>query len=206
MDNNNQKSKQMKNRVFIIASIYACILLFCSCEYKWEKYDELVGEWTSNYSFLKGSKLIFYADGTCSVENVPTKEIDPWGNIDYSLFWWKARGNERFQKRMASMDKWNFQGYWKIKEDTLYYKSEPYYRYRVQISPHKEILGTEQERDSFMNNSNADDVFWVEMDAWAITYFPPARLQYLSFYTRDPDNDYCFFKRKKKNIIYKWLF
>ena len=195
-------------RSSIIVFLCMSIFMLCSCEFtKWDNYEELAGEWYCDYPpFMKGSKLMFNADGTCSVENVPTKDAHRglWEEY-YTLFWWKARGNERFQKKMESMDKWNFQGYWKVIEDTLYYRSKPYYRYRVQISPHKEILGTEQERNSFMNNTNADDAFWVELDAWADTFFPPARLHCLSFYTYDPDVECCFFKKNKRSRIIQRL-
>jgi len=174
--------------------------MLCSCEFtKWDNYEELVGEWDSNYPFLKGSKLTFYGDGTCIVENVPIKETDRTFLDDvyyYSLFW-RGYGNEKTKEKVKSMDKWNFQGYWKVKEDTFYYKSEPYYRYRIQMSPHLEMLDVQQ-RDSFRNHTNADDAFRVEIDAWTISLFPPACLQYLSFYTCDPDIEYCFFSKKSK--------
>ncbi len=183
-------------RTTIMVFLCMNILIFCSCEFtKWDTYDDIVGEWVSLYPFIKNSKLIFYEDGTCIVENVPIKETDPWGGYEYTLFWWESRGNKGFQEKVQNMDSWNFQGYWKIKEDTLYYKSKPYYRYHVLMSPHLEMLGTEQVRDSFMQYTDVDDAFLVSIDAWTESFFPPATLHYLSFYTRDPDNDFCYFKQ-----------
>ena len=186
-------------RSSIIVFLCMSIFMLCSCEFtKWDNYEELVGEWESNYPFLKGSKLTFYGDGTCIVENVPIEETDPnpWGEHYYSLFWSRI-GNEKTEEKVQSLDKWNFQGYWKVKEDTLYYKSKPYYRYRIKMSPHLEMLETVQERDSFLNHTNADDAFLVQVDAWTISVFPTACLHYLSFFTYDPDVEYCFFKKNK---------
>ncbi len=173
------------------------IFMLCSCEFtKWDTYDDIVGEWVSLYPFIKNSKLIFYEDGTCIVENVPIKETDSFGDDHYTLFWYEY-GNEKTKEKVKSMDKWNFYGYWKVIEDTLYDDvfKRPYYRYRIQMSPHLELLETKQARDSFLNHTHADDAFWVHVDAWTDSFFPPARLHNLSFYTRDPDNEYCFSKK-----------
>ena len=184
-------------RTTIMVFLCMNILIFCSCEFtKWDTYDDIVGEWVSLYPFIKNSKLIFYEDGTCIVENVPIKETDPFGDDHYTLFWYEY-GNEKTKEKVKSMDKWNFYGYWKVIEDTLYDDvfKRPYYRYRIQMSPHLELLETKQARDSFLNHTHADDAFWVHVDAWTDSFFPPARLHNLSFYTRDPDNEYCFSKK-----------
>jgi hypothetical protein len=105
----------------IVAYLCMSILFLCSCEFtKWDNYEDLVGEWHSNDPFIKKSKLIFYKDGTCVVENVPIKEVDPWKNEHYSLLWKEGRGNKKFQEKVKTMDNWNFHGYWVVKEDTLY--------------------------------------------------------------------------------------
>jgi hypothetical protein len=180
----------------IVAYLCMSILFLCSCEFtKWDNYEDLVGEWHSNDPFIKKSKLIFYKDGTCVVENVPIKEVDPWKNEHYSLLWKEGRGNKKFQEKVKTMDNWNFHGYWVVKEDTLYDPlKQPYYRYKIWMSPYQEMLGTDQMRDSFMNYTDVDDAFWVSIDAWTDSFFPPARLHYLSFYTIDPDEFYCFSK------------
>ena len=184
-------------RTTIMVFLCMNIFILCSCEFtKWDTYDDIVGEWVSLYPLIKNSKLIFYEDGTCIVENVPIKETDPLGYDYYTLFWYEY-GNEKTKEKVKSLDKWNFHGYWKVKEDTLYEfgnPKRPYYRYRIQMSPHLELLETEQACDSFLNHTHADDAFLVHVDAWTNSFFPPARLHNLSFYTRDPDNDYWFSK------------
>lgn len=194
-------------RTTITTFLFMCILFLCSCEFtKWDNYKELVGEWHSYDPFIKDSELIFFEDGTCIVKNVPIKEVGYFRDF-YTFFWREGRGNKKFQEKVQNMDSWNFHGYWKVKEDTLYYKSKPYYRYHIRMSPYLEILGTEQMRDSFMNYTDVDDAFWVEIDAWTPYLVPPARLQYLSFYTMDPDDFYCFTKRSYLNRCLRdfWL-
>lgn len=182
-------------KISIIVFLCMSVFVLYSCEFsKWDNYEELAGEWRCTLPFLQASKFIFYEDGTCIVENVPIRETDSWGNDLYTLKWY---GNEKTEKNVQSMDKWNFHGYWKVKEDTLYgsISKRPYYRYRIRMSPHLEMLETEQVCDSFINHTNVDDAFLASIDAWTISLFPPARLQYLSFYTTDPDNDFCYSKQ-----------
>lgn len=179
----------MMKRILFLTCLFAS-MLFCSCEYRWENREDLIGEWGSSYRFLRGARFIFYEDGTCEVKCVPTKEYIHWDTVS-TLPW---DGSEKFQEIYPNLERWDFSGYWAVVEDTLYSKhsSKPYYRYKIRMSPYREMLGTKQLRDSFMNSTNAEDAFWVTIDAWmALT---SARLQCLSFYTIDPDEEYSFFK------------
>lgn len=184
-------------KLYLFLCVVACII-FGSCSFtKWDNYKELVGEWESPWDFCKGSKFIFNEDGTCQVIDVPMrgKDPNPFGNPYYTL---ALNGSKKFKEKLPQQEKWNFSGYWAVEEDTFYCFSLPYYRYWIVMSPYREMLGTDQECDSFISRNNAEDVFYVSIDAWTQSFFPPACLHYLTFYVRDPDNFYDFFRVKKE--------
>ncbi len=185
-------------RIYIF--MYTCLCFSCfSCSYsKWDNYEELVGEWESPDSLCKGSKIIFHIDGTCEVIDVPVNEI--FFNKSYTTLAW--RGNEKFQEKYQQLEKWNFSGYWAVKEDTFAggFPNPYYYRYWILMSPYQEMLGTKQMRDSFMNYTNDRDVYSVGIEAWTESlFFPPARLHYLYFYAADPDYDYVFIRKEAED-------
>ena len=184
--------------------MYTCLCISCiSCSYsKWDNYEELVGEWESPYEFCKGAKFIFNEDGTCEVINVPVRDtsasVDLFNNRPITLAW---RGNMSFKEKFLQLEMWNFSGYWAVKEDTFAggFPNPYYYRYWILMSPHQEMLGTKQMRDSFMNCTNVEDAYSIGIEAWTESlFFPPARLYYLYFYVADPDNDFTFHKKKVK--------
>lgn len=166
----------------ILLCLCMCTLLFCSCgEYcRWNRHFELIGEWESFDEILKNSRLTFYKDGTCLLENVPIKQREDESE-HYTL---RCIGNKESIEKIESLDKWNFHGYWKVEEIIYsgYFSWEPnHYDYRILISPHPELLGPEQERDSLINCTNADDAFYLSIKANTATIIPPARLVFLYF-------------------------
>lgn len=179
----------------LIVYLSASILL-CSCSVtKWDNQEELIGEWETSWPpFMKDAKIIFYEDGTCDIKDVPTRDTSFEDPFSTTLKWF---GSEKFKEKQINIDKWNFGGYWKVKEDTFYdIIGQQYYRYRIQMSPYPEMIGTNQERDSFMKRPDVEDAFGIEIGAWTESLFPPARLHYLYYYIADPDNDYSFQKTK----------
>ncbi len=182
-------------KLYLFLCVAACII-FGSCSFtKWDNYEELVGEWESPYEFCKGSKFIFNEDGTCQVIDIPANKM--YFNEPHTTLIWD--GNEQFKEKFCNIEKWNFSGYWVVEEDTTYDSfTKPYYRYNIRMSPYREMLRTKHERDSFMNNTNVEDAFWIKIMTWTQSPFPPARLQYLYFYVLDPDDDYTFHKKKDK--------
>lgn len=197
MDNNNSKPEQVMKRVFFIASIFTSLLLLTACTYtKWEHKEDLIGVWVPRNG--DSAKIVFNDNGTCYVD-VPT-DIDQgfWG-IGSPFAW---GGNTAFDSHYSKMERWKFFGYWKIKEakqrDTfLDIISNTWYSYSIRISPYRELLGSDEESMFFMNNSDAVDVYWIEIGAWTESFFPPARLKYLYHYSVDPDWSYDFCKEEK---------
>ena len=187
----------MMKKIYLFVCIIVCII-FGSCSFtKWDTYEDLVGEWESPYEFCKGAKFIFNEDGTCQVIDVPIRDnYCSRENTHYTTLFW--RGSKKFKEDLPQHDKWNLSGYWTIKEYTSNRIFEQQYSYLIVMSPYREMLGTEQECDSFINGNNSEDVFNVAIDAWTQSFFPPACLHYLYFYVRDPDNDFTFHKKKVK--------
>ena len=184
-------------KLYLFLCVVACII-FGSCSFtKWDNYEELVGEWESPWDFYKGAKFIFNEDGTCQVIDVPIRgeKLNPFGDPFYTLFW---KGSKKFKEELPQHDKWNFSGYWTVKEYTSNCIFEKPYQYWIVMSPYREMLGTNQECDSFISNNNAEDVFYVSIEAWTESFFPPACLHYLYFYAEDPNNSYDFFRVKKE--------
>lgn len=180
------------------------IFLLNSCDFtKWDNHEELIGKWETSWpSFMEGSEIIFYEDGTCDIKDIPTRDTsykEPWPST--TLKWW---GSKEFEEKQVNIDKWNFSGYWKVKEDTLYdIFGQQYYRYRIQMSPYREMIGTKQECDSFMNCANVDNAFGIEIGAWTESLFPPACLQYLYYYIADPDDFFVYVKKKENEVTPK---
>ena len=102
------------------------------------------------------------------------------------------------------MERWKFFGYWKIKETkkrvTFLKFSTIWYSYKIRISPYRELLESDEESIFFMKNSDAMDVYWIEIGAWTESLFPPARLKYLYHYSVDPDWSYDFYKEGKRRL------
>ena len=199
MDNYYQKSKQAMKRVFILASIFTSLLLLTACSYsKWEHPEDLIGVWVPRNG--DSAKIVFNDNGTCYVD-VPT-DIDQgdWG-IGSPFAW---DGNTAFDSYYSKMERWTFFGYWKIKETkkrvTFLKFSTIWYSYKIRISPYRELLGSDEESIFFMNNSDAMDVYWIEIGAWTESLFPPARLKYLYHYSVDPDWSYDFCKEGKRRL------
>lgn len=197
MDRNNSKIELTMKTVYVY--IYICIcMIFCSCVYtKWDDQTELIGEWEAfSGDFCAGARISLSEDGTCKVSGIPTYKMLYSGKPHPTLRW---EGSELFKEKYSLLESWDFSGYWKLEEDTISdLFSIPSYKYSIRMSPHKELLGTKQERDSFMNSTNAEDAFWVKI--YAITqsvFFPPAHLQYLYFEVVGPDDDYSFHKLKQ---------
>lgn len=184
-------------KLYLFVCMAVCII-FGSCSFtKWDTYEDLVGEWESPYEFCKGSKFIFNEDGTCQVIDVPIrdKDPDPFGDIYYTL---ALNGSKKFKEKLPQQEKWNFSGYWAVREDTFHCFSLPYYRYWILMSPRQEMLVTKHKRDSIINSDNSEDVYYAAIEAWTESFFPPACLHYLYFFVGDPDNDFTFHKKKNK--------
>lgn len=187
-------------RVFILASIFTSLLLLTACSYtKWEHKEDLIGVWVPRNG--DSAKIVFNDNGTCYVD-VPT-DIDQgfWG-IGSPFAW---EGNTAFDSCYSKMERWKFFGYWKIKETIQRHTfldrfSINWYWYRIRISPYRELLGSDEESMFFMNNSDAVDVYWIEIGAWTESFFPPARLKYLYHYSADPDWSYDFCKEGKRRL------
>lgn len=198
-DKNNTKSKFMMKKLIIYICICSSALLYTSCvATKWENQEDLIGEW---YSVAKdGAKIVFNADSTCEVINLPTKV--PYFETMLSPVEWN--GAYLFKTtHYDSLESWNFSGYYEVKERVLYNPNgSPYYRYYIIMSPHREMVGSDQERRTFMHNSNAEDLYWIKVQAWTETFFTrKARVHYLYSYVGDPDGlGYNFSRRKKFNV------
>ena len=174
------------------------IFMLCSCSFtKWDNYEELVGEWESPWEFCKGSKFIFNEDGTCQVIDIPIRGdgFNLFRDPCYTLFW---KGSKKFKEELPQHGKWNFSGYWTVHEYTSNCIFEQHYQYWIAMSPYREMLGTNQECDSFISRNDASDVYYVDIEAWTLSFFPPACLHYLYFNVGDPDNDFTFHKKKDK--------
>ena len=166
-------------RVFILASIFTILLLVIACPSytKWEHQEDLIGVWVPRNG--DSAKIVFNDNGTCYVD-VPT---------DITAF------NSYYSK----MERWKFFGYWKIietkqRDSFLDIYSTIWYSYKIRISPYRELLESDEESIFFMKNSDAMDVYWIEIGAWTESFFPPARLKYLFHYSVDPDRSYDFCK------------
>ncbi len=182
-------------RVFILASIFTILLLVIACPSytKWEHQEDLIGVWVPRNG--DSAKIVFNDNGTCYVD-VPT-DIDQgdWG-IGSPFAW---DGNTAFNSYYSKMERWKFFGYWKIietkqRDSFLDIYSTIWYSYKIRINPYRELLESDEESIFFMNNSDAMDVYWIEIGAWTESFFPPARLKYLFHYSVDPDRPYDFCK------------